>query len=191
MSEFYTVQFNDTLPKKEHTMPNDTNVPTVILNRNAEALGAPRAVPSNPMREWARAVVVAACAVADAADLAIEVRDLGASDQSPPGYHRIGSGVHERNGSDTVTAGLMVKTLDDAAKAEREFWAQRTYHVAVMLEATGEFEILETFNADDDADANAYAERNHSGRAWYVLNENRRNINAGVDRYLSGEGGAA
>jgi len=159
-----------------------TNFPVIILNRNAEALGAPRAVPSGSMREWARGAILDACAVADAADLAIEVRDLGASDQSPPGYHRISDGVHERNGSDTVAAGLMVKALEDSAMAEREFWAQRTYHVAVMVEATGEFEILETFNADDDADANAYAEQNHSSKAWYVLDENHRNINAGADR---------
>jgi hypothetical protein len=111
--------------KEEHTMPNDTNVPTVILNQNAEALGAPRAVPSGAMREWASGAIDDACAVADAADLAIEVRDLGASDQSPAGYHRIGSGVHERNGSDTVAAGLMVKALEDAARAEREFWIDR------------------------------------------------------------------
>jgi len=158
------------------------NSPVVILNRNAEALGAPRAVPSGAMHQWARGAIVEACAVADAADIAIELRDLGASDQSPHGYHRIGSGVHERNGSNTVAAGLMVKTLDDAAKAEREFWAQRTYHVAVMVEATGDFEILETFNANDNAEANAYAEENHSEKSWYVLDENRRNINAGVDR---------
>jgi hypothetical protein len=158
------------------------NFPVVILNRNAEALGATRAVPSDAMREWARGAINDACAVADAADLAIELRDLGASDQSPPGYHRIGSGVHERNGSNTVTAGIMVKALDNAAKAEREFWAQRTYHVAVVLEATGDFEILETFNAVDDDDANAYAERNHSEKSWYVLDENHRNINAGIDR---------
>jgi hypothetical protein len=163
-------------------METMTNSPVVILNRNAEALGAPRAVPSNAMREWARGAIDDACAVADAADLAIELRDLGASDQSPPGYHRIGSGVHERNGSDTVAVGLMVKALEDSARAEREFWAERTYHVAVMLEATGEFEVLETFNANDDAEANAYAERNHSEKSWYVLDENRRNINAGVDR---------
>lgn len=156
--------------------------PVVILNRNAEALGAPRAVPGGAMREWARGAIDDACAVADAADLKIEVRDLGAADQAPAGYRRIADGVHEREGSDTVTAAIIIKAIDDAARAEREFWATRTYHVAVMLEASGDFEILETFNADDDADANAYAEQNHSGKAWYVLDENRRNINGGVDR---------
>jgi hypothetical protein len=163
-------------------MERMTNSPVVILNRNAEALGAPRAIPSGAICDWARGAIENACAVADAADLAIKVRDLGAGDQSPAGYHRIASGVHERDGSDTVAAGLMVKAIEDLAKSELEFWAERTYHVAVMLEATGAFEILETFNADDDDDANAYAERNHSGKAWYVLDENRRNINAGVDR---------
>lgn len=54
------------------------------------------------------------------------------------------------------------------------------YSIASMLEATGEFEIIETFTAADDAAANAYAEANHDGE-WYVLNPAGRNINAGID----------
>jgi hypothetical protein len=50
------------------------------------------------------------------------------------------------------------------------------YRIAYMLEATGEFEIVETFQAADDVDANAYAEENHDGE-WYVLDSTGRNIN--------------
>ena len=50
------------------------------------------------------------------------------------------------------------------------------YRIAYMLEATGEFEIVETFQAATDADANAYAEANHDGE-WYVLDSTGRNIN--------------
>jgi hypothetical protein len=54
------------------------------------------------------------------------------------------------------------------------------YRIAYMLEATGEFEIVETFQAASDEDANAYAEANHDGE-WFVLNADGRNINAGID----------
>ena len=54
------------------------------------------------------------------------------------------------------------------------------YRIAYMLEATGEFEVVETFRAATDADANAYAEANHDGE-WYVLDSTGRNINAGID----------
>jgi hypothetical protein len=55
------------------------------------------------------------------------------------------------------------------------------YSIAYMIEATGEFDVVETFTAADDAAANAYAEANHDGE-WYVLNAAGRNINAGIDR---------
>jgi hypothetical protein len=58
--------------------------------------------------------------------------------------------------------------------------AEVEYRIAYMLNATGEFEIIETFTAADDAAANAYAEANHDGE-WYVLNPAGRNINAGID----------
>jgi hypothetical protein len=50
------------------------------------------------------------------------------------------------------------------------------YRIAYMMEATGEFEIVETFQAASDADANAYAEATHDGE-WYVLDSKGRNIN--------------
>jgi hypothetical protein len=53
---------------------------------------------------------------------------------------------------------------------------QSEYRIAYMLEATGEFEIVETFEAADDAAANAYAEANHEGE-WYVLDADGNNIN--------------
>lgn len=105
-------------------MSNTNQIAVVILNQNAEALGASRAVPSSSMREWALGAIDDACAVADAADLKIEVRDLGAADQAPAGYRRIADGVHEREGLDTVTAALIAKAIDDAAAQEIAFWTE-------------------------------------------------------------------
>lgn len=103
-------------------MSNTKQIAVVILNQNAEALGASRAVPSEAMREWARGAIEDACGVADAADLKIEVRNLGAADQAPAGYRRIAAGVHEADGYDTATAALMAKAIDDAAAQEVAFW---------------------------------------------------------------------
>jgi len=55
------------------------------------------------------------------------------------------------------------------------------YRIAYMLEATGEWEVVETFLAAGDAAANAYAEQHYSGTDWYVLNADGRNINGGID----------
>lgn len=106
-------------------MSNMNKIPVVIINQNDEALGAPRAVPGEAMREWARGAIDDACAVADAADLKVEVRHLGAADQSPAGYHRIAAGVHEADGYDTATAALIAKAIDDAAEHEIAFWNDR------------------------------------------------------------------
>lgn len=63
-----------------------------------------------------------------------------------------------------------INFITDEAKTER------TYHVAVVRES-GEWDIIDTFTAADDDSANAYAEQNHDGIEWYVLDDNRRNIN--------------
>lgn len=161
---------------------NDMNqIPVVILNRTPEALGQPRRVPAEATEAWSAGAIEDACAVADAADLKVEVRHLGAADQSPSGYHRIAAGVHEADGYDTATAALMAKAIDEAAAQEIAFWTERTYHVAVVKES-GDWDIIDTFTAADDDAANAYAEQNHDGIEWYVLDDNRRNINGGVDR---------
>lgn len=50
---------------------------------------------------------------------------------------------------------------------------------------SGEWDIVESFAAISDADANAYAEQNYSNRLspsndeWYVLDSTGRNINGG------------
>lgn len=97
-------------------------VPVVILNRNAEALGAPRSVPMEATRAWADGAIDDALKVAAAAELEIELLNLGVADQSPAGYHRVAPGVHECNGCDTATAALIVAALNEAARQEIEFW---------------------------------------------------------------------
>ena len=51
------------------------------------------------------------------------------------------------------------------------------YAIAFMLES-GNFEIVERFEAGDDVEANAYAELRYDGREWYVLDADGENINA-------------
>ncbi len=54
---------------------------------------------------------------------------------------------------------------------------EANYKIAFMLEATGDFEIVEEFEATSDEEANAYAEQYYGDREWYVLNEYGENIN--------------
>ena len=51
------------------------------------------------------------------------------------------------------------------------------YHIASMLESTGDWEIMEQFEADSNQAANAYADQEYQGRPWYVLDSNMENIN--------------
>ena len=57
----------------------------------------------------------------------------------------------------------------------------RPYKLALMLESTGNWEILAQFRAESDDAANAEAERRTAGTphadTWYVLNEHGDNIN--------------
>jgi hypothetical protein len=66
---------------------------------------------------------------------------------------------------------IVVAGLRDAESHE--------YRIAFMLEATGRFEVVETFTAADDDAANEYAEQHYDGRPWYVLDPAGRNINGG------------
>ncbi len=52
------------------------------------------------------------------------------------------------------------------------------YRIAFMLDATGDWEIIEAFRAADDAAANAYAEEHYPDQDWYVLDAAGRNINS-------------
>lgn len=54
-----------------------------------------------------------------------------------------------------------------------------SYQIAFMLEATGAFEVVETFYAADDQAANDYAEYEYGDRPWYVLDSSGNNINGG------------
>jgi hypothetical protein len=51
------------------------------------------------------------------------------------------------------------------------------YHIAFMLESTGDWEIMEEFEADSNAAANNYAEQEYPDKPWYVLNAAKENIN--------------
>jgi hypothetical protein len=51
------------------------------------------------------------------------------------------------------------------------------FKIAFQTEAGG-FDVVETFEATDCDAANAYAEKNHAGREWYVLDADGDNINA-------------
>lgn len=55
-----------------------------------------------------------------------------------------------------------------------------SYRVAFTKES-GDFDYVETFTADDDDAANAYAEQHYAGQEWYVIDDAGRNINGGID----------
>ena len=52
------------------------------------------------------------------------------------------------------------------------------YRIAFPMES-GEWDVVETFNAASDDAANAYAEENYSDKEWFVLNATGKNINGG------------
>ena len=51
-----------------------------------------------------------------------------------------------------------------------------TYFIAEVLN-TGDWGIIEEFEAQEDTDANAYADEHYGEIEWYVLDEYRDNIN--------------
>ena len=53
-----------------------------------------------------------------------------------------------------------------------------TYFIAYAM-GNGEWGIVDSFAATDDADANAYAAEHFNGDEWYVLDDTGRNINRG------------
>lgn len=50
------------------------------------------------------------------------------------------------------------------------------YSIAYMLES-GDWDVVEEFEAEDDAAANEYAEANYPDSEWYVLDSDGNNIN--------------
>jgi hypothetical protein len=57
---------------------------------------------------------------------------------------------------------------------------QRQYRVAFVT-ASGAWDVVETFTAGNDDQANDHAERNYPGADWFVLDAAGRNVNGGVD----------
>jgi len=55
----------------------------------------------------------------------------------------------------------------------------KTYRLALMLESTGEFEIVDEFTAASNSDAEMFAESKLPLAPWYVLDDQGRNIFGG------------
>ena len=71
-----------------------------------------------------------------------------------------------------ITAGSDVETLLDWRAVE----VMATYLIAEVLN-TGDWDIIEEFEAKDNEAANAYAEEHYPAIEWYVLDQNHDNIN--------------
>lgn len=56
---------------------------------------------------------------------------------------------------------------------------EREYRIAFVDGSTGGFDVVETFTASCDDEANAYAETHYANQDWYVLDSSGRNINGG------------
>jgi len=54
----------------------------------------------------------------------------------------------------------------------------KEYKVAYVMESTGDWEIYDHFEAENDEAANQYAAENYES-GWYVLDKNHKNINGG------------
>jgi len=54
---------------------------------------------------------------------------------------------------------------------------QPEYRIAFTMES-GEWDVVETFHAANNAAANEYAEENYGDCDWYVLNAVGKNINS-------------
>ena len=64
----------------------------------------------------------------------------------------------------------------DAHGIEPTFSAQE-YRIA-LVNNDGSWDVIDTFDALNDAAANAYAEEHHADVEWYVIDAEGRNINA-------------
>ena len=71
---------------------------------------------------------------------------------------------------------LWHRSRSSAAKAG---WPDKAYRLAVMLESTGEFEIVDEFTAASKSDAEMFAESKLPLAPWYVLDDQGRNIFGG------------
>jgi hypothetical protein len=71
----------------------------------------------------------------------------------------------------------MVKMTVEGALTLLDLQA-REYRIAYAM-GNGEFDVVDSFMAADDAGANAYAATYYDGDEWYVLDDGDRNINGG------------
>jgi hypothetical protein len=71
----------------------------------------------------------------------------------------------------------MVKMTVEGALTLLDLQA-REYRIAYAM-GNGEFDVVDSFMAADDAGANAYAATYYDGDEWYVLDDTGRNINGG------------
>lgn len=76
--------------------------------------------------------------------------------------------------ADVVTVSVTTRRLPQKARTEMNL---KNYAIAVV-DANGEFEIIERIRASSDVQAEAYAARLHAGIDWYVLDADGNNINA-------------
>jgi hypothetical protein len=74
----------------------------------------------------------------------------------------------------------MVKMTVEGALTLLDLQA-REYRIAYAI-SNGEFDVVDSFMAADDAGANAYAATYYDGDEWYVLDDTGRNINGGRDQ---------
>jgi len=67
----------------------------------------------------------------------------------------------------------------DKATSKLRWTGPRTYKIAVVVEGSldEDFDIIETFEAENDAAANRYAEEYCEDVEWYVLDADGNNIN--------------
>jgi hypothetical protein len=81
--------------------------------------------------------------------------------------------VHPDDDDDQHRKSVLCGILESLSLPDRE------YRIA-YAGSNGEWDVVDTFTATDDAAANAYAEATYFGDEWYVLDNTGRNINGGA-----------
>lgn len=91
------------------------------------------------------------------------------------GGEPINAGTNSHDVASAVLDGYAILVVDhDDSTITAIVEVDKTYQIAFPRERG--WDIVETFLASTDAQANAYAEREYPGREWYVLH-NGQNIN--------------
>lgn len=118
------------------------------------------------------------------------IRDAGHANWSKEEIDDIAYHVETRMDETYTTNDKELDAIVDAVHAKKNEQVLETildvdaslksYRIAYLLES-GEWHVSDTFEAFDDAEANAYAEKYYAGSDWYVLNAAGKNINGGID----------